>query len=108
VGWARAADLLFTARRVPSGEAATLGLVDRLVPTGSDRLVAVELASLVARQAPVAVRSAKRALREGLGRPLPEALDVEDAAWRTAAVTADRREGIAAFLEKRDPDWTGA
>jgi len=107
VGWARAADLLFTARRVPSGEAATLGLVDRLVSTGSDRSVALELASVVARNGPVAVRSAKRALREGFGLPVPEALDVEDAAWRTAAATADRREGIAAFVDKRDPDWTG-
>jgi enoyl-CoA hydratase/carnithine racemase len=38
---------------------------------------------------------------------LAAGLKVEDAAWRTAAVSADRREGIAAFAEKRPPDWRG-
>ena len=53
----------------------------------------------------VAVRAAKRALRNGAGLPLAAALDVEDAAWRTAAASADRHEGIAAFAQKRRPAW---
>jgi enoyl-CoA hydratase/carnithine racemase len=48
-----------------------------------------------------------RALRNGWGVPLDPALDIEDAAWRTAALSADRREGIAAFAEKRAPRWPG-
>ena len=51
------------------------------------------------------MRAAKQALRNGSGLGLVAALDVEDAAWRTAAVSADRREGIAAFAEKRKPVW---
>jgi enoyl-CoA hydratase/carnithine racemase len=53
------------------------------------------------------VQAAKRALRHGWGVSLEVALDVEDAAWRTAALSADRREGIAAFAEKRAPRWRG-
>ena len=45
--------------------------------------------------------------RNGWGVPLDPALDIEDAAWRTAALSADRREGIAAFAEKRAPRWPG-
>jgi enoyl-CoA hydratase/carnithine racemase len=46
-------------------------------------------------------------MRQGWGTSLPAALDIEDSAWRTAALSADRREGIAAFNEKRDPVWPG-
>jgi enoyl-CoA hydratase/carnithine racemase len=53
------------------------------------------------------VRAAKRAIRNGWAAGLPAALDIEDAAWRTAALSADRREGIAAFNEKRAPQWLG-
>ena len=54
-----------------------------------------------------AVRAAKRAIRHGWGVSLEAGLDIEDAAWRTAALSADRREGIAAFAEKRKPAWPG-
>jgi enoyl-CoA hydratase/carnithine racemase len=105
VGPGRAADLIFSGRRVGADEAAAIGLVDRLVPAGQARESALELAQQVAANSPVAVRAAKQALRNGAGLALAAALDVEDAAWRTAAGSADRREGIAAFAEKRRPVW---
>ncbi|WP_026313391.1 enoyl-CoA hydratase/isomerase family protein [Actinomadura flavalba] len=105
LGAGRAADLVLTGRRVPADEAARIGLVDRLVATGSARDEAMDVARTIARNSPAAVRAAKRALRHGHGLDLAAALDVEDAAWRTAAFSPDRREGIAAFAEKRDPDW---
>ncbi len=104
---ARAADLVLTGRRVTAEEAARIGLVDRRVPAGRARDAALELAGQIAANSPVATRAAKRALRHGLGLDLPAAMDVEDAAWRTAAFSADRREGIAAFNEKRPPRWPG-
>jgi enoyl-CoA hydratase/carnithine racemase len=56
----------------------------------------------------VAVLAAKKAMRLGAGVPLAARLEAEDAAWRTAAFSADRKEGIAAFAEKREPRWPGA
>jgi enoyl-CoA hydratase/carnithine racemase len=105
VGPGRAADLIFSGRRVGADEAAAIGLADRLVPAGQARESALELARQFAANSPVAVRAAKQALRNGAGLALAAALDVEDAAWRTAAGSADRREGIAAFAEKRRPVW---
>jgi enoyl-CoA hydratase/carnithine racemase len=105
LGPGRAADLVLTGRRVGVDEAERLGLVDRRVPAGADAEAARELARQIAANSPVAVRAAKRALRHGWGIGLEAGLDIEDAAWRTAALSADRREGIAAFAEKRKPAW---
>ncbi len=108
LGVGRAADLLLTGRRVEAAEAQRIGLADRLVPAGTADAAALEMAGIIAANSPVAVRAAKRAMRQGWGVSLPAALDIEDSAWRTAAMSADRREGIAAFNEKRDPVWPGA
>jgi enoyl-CoA hydratase/carnithine racemase len=75
------------------------------VPAGSARTAAADLAATIAANSPVATRAAKRALRLGWGLDYAAAMEVEDAAWRTAATSADRREGIAAFNEKRPPRW---
>ena len=107
LGPGRAADVVLTGRRIPALEAHDLGLVDRLVPAGSARIAATELAQTIAANSPVATRAAKRALRSGWGLDYAAAMDVEDAAWRTAVFSADRKEGIAAFNDKRKPQWPG-
>ncbi|CAM5610162.1 putative enoyl-CoA hydratase EchA17 OS=Streptomyces tendae OX=1932 GN=GUR47_16130 PE=3 SV=1 [Streptomyces tendae] len=107
VGAARAAELVFTARRVAAGEARELGLVDQLVDEGRDREDALDLASRMAANSPVGLRAAKRALRLGHGLDLRAGLEVEDAAWRSVAFSGDRAEGVAAFNEKRAPRWPG-
>lgn len=108
VGPGRAADLVLTGRRVGAAEAERLGLADRLVPAGTAGKHARELAERIGSNSPVAVMHAKRALRQGAGLPLAAGLEVEDAAWRAAAFSADRKEGIAAFTQKREPRWPGA
>ncbi|MEU0600318.1 enoyl-CoA hydratase-related protein [Streptomyces sp. NPDC006393] len=107
VGAARAAELIFTARRLEAAEAHELGLVDQLVDEGRDRAEALELASRMAANSPVGLRAAKRALRLGHGLDLRTGLEVEDAAWRSVAFSGDRAEGVAAFNEKRAPRWPG-
>ena len=107
LGAAAAADLIFTARRVEIDEAQRLGLVDRRVPAGQARDEALRLAERIAGNSPVGLRSAKRALRIGWGLDLTVGLAVEDDAWRATAFSADRREGIAAFNEKRPAVWPG-
>lgn len=106
VGAARAADLILTGRRVGLDEAAALGLIDRRVTAPETvRDAALELAARIAANSPIAVRNAKQALRIGLDLPLAAGLDIEDGAWRAAAFSADRVEGIRAFVEKRPPVW---
>ncbi|MFD5783094.1 enoyl-CoA hydratase/isomerase family protein [Streptomyces sp. NPDC126933] len=107
VGAARAAELVFTARRVAAAEARELGLVDQLVDEGADREEALALADRIAANSPVGLRAAKRALRLGHGLDLRAGLEVEDAAWRSVAFSGDRAEGVAAFNEKRKPEWPG-
>ncbi|MFD4634991.1 enoyl-CoA hydratase/isomerase family protein [Streptomyces sp. NPDC058284] len=107
VGAARAAELIFSARRVEAAEARELGLVDLLVGEGEARTEALALGARIAANSPVGLRAAKRALRLGHGLDLRAGLEVEDAAWRTVAFSADRAEGVAAFNEKRKPQWPG-
>jgi enoyl-CoA hydratase/carnithine racemase len=107
IGAGRAADLLLTGRKVDAQEASRLGIVDRLAVDVHVRQLALDVAATIERNSPLAVRHAKHALRTGFGVSLPEGLEIEDAAWRAAALSADRREGIAAFTEKRAPRWSG-
>lgn len=107
VGWSRAADLMFTARRVDAAEAYRLGVADRFVQTGHARSVSLDLAADVAANSPVGLRNAKQAMRLGADVDLRAGLEIEDAAWRTTAFSGDRKEGVAAFNERRRPDWPG-
>ena len=105
IGLGAATDLVLTGRKVAAQEAVHLGIVNRPVTSVGDESLA--LAAVIAANAPVAVQAAKRVLAAGFGLPLSEALSLEDAAWRAAAVSADRREGIAAFVAKRPAVWSG-
>ncbi|MEO3976103.1 enoyl-CoA hydratase-related protein [Streptomyces sp. CAU 1734] len=105
VGAARAAELIFTARRVGAAEARELGLVD--LAAEDARTEALALAARIAENSPVGLRAAKRALRLGQGLDQRAGLEVEDAAWRSVAFSGDRAEGVAAFNEKRKPEWPG-
>jgi enoyl-CoA hydratase/carnithine racemase len=107
VGWSRACDLIFTARRLDAAEGLRLGVIDRVVAPGSARQTALDLAAAVASNSPIGVRNAKRAMRLGHGTDLASGLEIEDAAWRATAFSPDRVEGVRAFAEKRRPKWPG-
>jgi enoyl-CoA hydratase/carnithine racemase len=104
-GRSQALDLILTGRRVAATEAYDRGLVDRLVPAGTARAAARELAAEIARHSPVSLQAAKRAVREGFEADLATGLSLEDRAWHEAAFSPDRREGVAAFNAKRAPQW---
>lgn len=107
VGWSRAARMIFTAERYDAERACRLGVVDEVVPAGTARERALELAAVIAGNSPVGVRNAKRAMRAGFDTDLDAGLRIEDECWAATAFSADRAEGVAAFTEKRRPVWPG-
>ncbi len=107
IGWSRAAQLIFTAAKLPAPQMARFGLIDELVAAGTARERALEIAAQIAANSPVGVRSAKRAMRLGLDVDLASGLEIEDACWRATAFSGDRAEGVRAFAEKRAPQWPG-
>ena len=107
IGVARAKDLVLTGRRVGAAEALGLGLVSRVAPAGALRPVALEVAALVARNAPVSIRQAKRAIDGGMHLDLDAALDHENQMYQDCLRTQDRLEALRAFAEKRKPVFTG-
>jgi enoyl-CoA hydratase/carnithine racemase len=107
VGVARAKELVFTGRRISGAEAFDMGLVTRVVEREALDRATVELAQEICRSSPSSLREAKHAVDRGFGASLDDAIELEDLAWRRAVSSEDRREGITAFNEKRDPQWKG-
>ena len=104
----RALELILTGRRMDASEAHELGLVSRLVPAEQLDAAASALAAAIAANAPAAVRESLALVRATRGVPEAQAWEHSAAAWRRVLATADAREGASAFLERREPRWTGA
>lgn len=107
IGRARAMDLILTGRTITAAEAEAMGLVSRVVPAEETVPAALELARAIAAQAPVAVLAAKEAVRLAEELPLSAGLRHERRAFFALFATDDQTEGMAAFVEKRRPDWKG-
>ena len=88
VGLGRALDMILTGRPVPAEEAFRIGLADRLVPAGDELAEALRLAEVIAAFPQDTMRSDRRAVFAGLGRPLEEGLAIEAELGRQVAVTA--------------------
>lgn len=107
IGVARANELLFAGRLVEGPEAEALGILNRAVPTTDVMPVAMDLAKTIAGNAPLAVRATKAAIRAGLAMTVREAAREEAKAQAMTIGTDDAKEGIAALLEKRTPNFSG-
>jgi 2-(1,2-epoxy-1,2-dihydrophenyl)acetyl-CoA isomerase len=107
VGYARAAEMVFTADPIDAATAERIGLVNRVVPDDQLLAEANALAARLALAAPIALALAKRALNRALDSGLEEALEFEAQLQTIAGRSADQREGVAAFVEKRAPDFKG-
>ena len=107
IGYARAAELLFTARSIDAATAAEWGLVNRVVAHDDLMTEALAVAAQVAAQPPQALRMAKTLLRQGRDTTFDQMLEMSAAMQALAHLTEDHQEGVAAVLEKRPGDFTG-
>jgi enoyl-CoA hydratase len=107
IGKARAMDLILTGRSIDAREAGSLGLVSRVVPAEATVDAALELAAEIAALPPLAVAAAKAAVDCAYELPLDDGLRQERQAFFDLFATEDQTEGMAAFIEKRPPRWSG-
>jgi len=98
VGPARAKDIIWSGRQVHADEALTIGLVDRVVAPGEEEHVALRWAAELGKGAVVAMGLAKRAIDDGIGRPLADGLDAERDAFVDVFATDDAQTGVKSFL----------
>jgi methylglutaconyl-CoA hydratase len=105
VGASHAANLLLTARLIDATEAHRIGLYHEIVKSDFVWARAQEIAGEIAKSAPEAIQLTKRLLNETIGEHLATLLSAGAADSATARTTEAAREGLAAFLEKREPKW---
>jgi enoyl-CoA hydratase len=107
IGKSRALAMILTGEHIGAEEALRIGLVDRVVADGGLMAVCQELARRIARNAPLAVKYALEAINHGSEITLSEGLRLESALFGLCFATGDFREGVRAFLEKREPVFKG-
>jgi 2-(1,2-epoxy-1,2-dihydrophenyl)acetyl-CoA isomerase len=107
VGTARAAQMIFTGEVIDAGEALRLGIVSALHAPEALLPATYALAAKIAAGPPIAIRLARRALYRNAESDLPSALEFETFAQNICFETDDAREGIRAFVEKREPRFEG-
>jgi len=106
VGYYKAAELILSGRMMGAEEAERAGLVSRVVPASELLVEATTLADKIASKGLPSLYAAKAALDAAMETPLAEGLAHEKQAFAALFDTADQKEGMAAFREKRSPDFT--
>ena len=107
IGLGRAKDVILRGRRIEADEALALGLVTEVVPADELDAAVARLVEELARHSPLALAMAKRVLNHAYSGPLPLGLELEGLAYGLLQQTHDFREGVAAFGEKRKPEFRG-
>jgi len=107
VGRSKALDMILFSRRLSAAEALEAGLVNRLSAPETLRRDALAFAGELAQRPPIAVRWVLKAMAAGLYEGVDEGLKVEAEGSSAVGQTEDRKEGFAAFLEKRKPVFKG-
>jgi enoyl-CoA hydratase len=107
VGQSAALKLILTGDIIPAAEALRIGLVDEVVPAADLLPRAQAIAAQIAAQAPLAIAASLEAVHQGLALPLNDALALEAAIFGRLSDSADKHEGVEAFLAKRKPHFHG-
>ncbi len=108
VGRPQALRLLLSGAEIDAAEARRIGLVTDVVPEGEEIEAALNIARVIASRAPIATRFAKEAVMRGIEQPLQQGLRTELDMTVILQTTADRAEGVSAFVERRPPKFTGS
>jgi enoyl-CoA hydratase len=107
IGKAKAMGLILSGRMIDAAEAERAGLVARVVPAGELLAEALKAAEAIAAMPPLAVLAAKELVLAADELPLAEGIRLERRLFHMLAATEDKAEGMAAFIEKRPPEWKG-
>jgi enoyl-CoA hydratase/carnithine racemase len=107
IGWAKAAELIFTGRTLSARESLEMGLTNEVVDDAELMTRANAVAAEIAANAPLAVQAAKRMMRSGLSESFGDHVHHVFLQLLPLFRTADFREGMASFLEKRPAKFTG-
>ena len=101
VGMGMAKQLVYSALNIKADEAYRIGLVNAVYPQAELMENVLKLANKIAKNAPIAVRNCKKAINDGISLPIEKAVEVEEGLFGSCFETADQKEGMGAFLEKR-------
>jgi len=107
IGVSRSMELIFSARRIDGENALRLGIVNAITDRVNISALTACYAEEISSSAPIAVRMAKKAIKNGFAQDLNQALDMERACYLQTLKTKDRNEALAAFKEKRKPNFMG-
>lgn len=107
VGKVKAMEMVLTGDFISAEEALSVGLINKVVPVDLYLSEAVKLAQKIAAQSPIAVQMAKESVLKAFEMPLQEALYFERKNFYMLFATEDQKEGMAAFVEKRKPEFKG-
>jgi len=107
LGKGKAFELVCSGERINAAEAERIGLVNKTVPADQLMSTAEEMAKKIAARSPVAVRAAMEAINRGSDMPFEEGQALEATLFGLLCATEDMKEGMAAFLEKRPPNFPG-
>lgn len=104
IGPGKAKELLYTARLIKAAEALEIGLVNAVVPQEELMKKAHEMAETIAKNAPIAVRVTKQAVDSGLQADIDSGIEIESDAFAACFETADQKNAMSAFCEKRQAE----
>ncbi len=107
IGMTRAKELIYTGDVIDANTAFTMGLVNKVVPPENLMAEAKELARKLLSKSSIALALAKKAITTGAGTDLSSGLDLEAECFALGFATEDQKEGMAAFLQKRKPEFKG-